>query len=430
MPLNDALKKRTGRLSRLGVIRLGWQEPNASGRGDHPVASDHFVLTDAQYLARFFGDEPTELPIHFPYAHFDRNIEGYHRVWAGGGASRKSGVCVCQGDGDFVNSALPFRCEIRPDKKGVDRAHVYREPGDWLVDNGVAQRDFAWNGTSFKDGDTVPCPGSDHDAYPHCKACRPSVVLKVMIRDKKAARFGYYQISTTSISNYMHFRYVWDSITNDGQLPISMSDVPFILRIAPGSTMYQDDSKMWTPTERFFLQLELDPRIAQAQMESRERRFEALLEGRPDPMLTPRLPSPIVTLSDDMPDSEDAAPPPWAEADYDDEPTGDPFLNGNYRDHPMDADEREARREMGDLGEVERKAWPSGVVAAIVDAHLAANVPNTVGMLNLSTVLTPSDELALILEWANHYRNARADHEPKEAAALADERIAPVTQAE
>ena len=326
MPLNDALKKRTGRLSRLGVIRLGWTEPNANVPGTHPVASDHFVLKDAQYLIPFFGEEPTELPIHFPHAHFDRNIEGYHRVWAGGGASRKGGVCVCQGDGDFVNSALPFRCEIKPDKKGIDRAHVYREPGDWLVDNGVARCDFAWNGTSFKEGDTVPCPGSDHDAYPHCKACRPSVILKVMIRDKKAARFGYYQISTTSISNYMHFRYVWDSITNDGQLPIPMSDVPFVLRIAPGATMYQDDSKMWTPTERFFLQLELDPRIAQAQQASRERRFEALLDGRPDPMTMPRITAVVV---DDMPDSEEAAPPPWAEGEeFDDEPTGDPFLNG------------------------------------------------------------------------------------------------------
>ena len=347
MPLNDALKKRTGRLSRLGVIRLGWMEPNASGRGDHPVASDHFLLKDADYLIPFFGEEPTELPIHFPYANFDRNIEGYHRVWAGGGASRKGGVCVCQGDGDFVVSALPFRCQIKPDKNGVDRAHVYREPGDFLVDNGVARCDFAWNGTSFKEGDTVPCPGSDHDAYPHCKACRPSVILKVAIRDKRAARFGYYQISTSSISNYMHFRYVWDSITNDGQLPIPMSSVPFVLRIAPGATMYQDSSKMWTPTERFFLQLELEPKVEQARQASIERGFEAFLEGRPDPMLTPRI---AAVVADDMPDSEDAAPPPWAEtqdAEYEDEmPTGDPFLNGDYHGAPPDPDTREDLREV------------------------------------------------------------------------------------
>ena len=83
------------------------------------------------------------------------------------------------------------------------------------------------------------------------------------------------------------------------------------------------------------------------------------------------------------------------------QPTGDPFLNG----------------------EVERKGWPSGVVTAIIDAHLAGNTPNTIGMLNLSKVLTPSDELEFILTWANHYRSARADKEPKDAAAWADEQM-------
>ena len=99
--------------------------------------------------------------------------------------------------------------------------------------------------------------------------------------------------------------------------------------------------------------------------------------------------------------------------------TGDPWLNG---DPGHAADIAEAKREIEDV-EPERKGWPSGVVTAIIDAHLAGNTPNTIGMLNLSKVLTPSDELEFILTWANHYRSARADKEPKDAAAWADEQM-------
>lgn len=93
------------------------------------------------------------------------------------------------------------------------------------------------------------------------------------------------------------------------------------------------------------------------------------------------------------------------------------------------ADIAEAKRELHDLGDVGRKAWPSAVVTAIIDAHLAGNVPNTVGMLNLSKIVQPSDELEFILTWANHYRNARASKEPAEAAAWADEQVRPATEA-
>jgi len=297
MPLKDV--KRDGRLPRLGVIRLGWQEPNKSGHGSHPVAAGHFVLKDAADLIEFFGEAPTELPILFPFPAFDRNIEAYHRVWAGG-------ICVCQGDGEIVNNALPFTC--KEDQKGM---HVYRAKGDRLVDSGVALSDFAWNGTQFNAGDIVPCPGGKHDAYPQCQSCNPSIVLKVMIRDPDAARFGYYQISTRSIGNYTHFRGAWEHITDDGRLDIPMNSVPFILRVTPRNTMYQDQSGMWTAKENFFLQLEVAPAVARAKQLASERQFMATLEGRaPEP--APRLAA-TVAPEDDMPEAEEAAPPPWAE---------------------------------------------------------------------------------------------------------------------
>ena len=95
-----------------------------------------------------------------------------------------------------------------------------------------------------------------------------------------------------------------------------------------------------------------------------------------------------------------------------------------WNEPPLDpghaADIAEAKRE---LGEVERKSWPSGIVTAIIDARLAGNVPNTLRMLNLSRVLNPTDELEFVMTWANHYRSAREDKEPPEAAAWADEQM-------
>jgi hypothetical protein len=108
------------------------------------------------------------------------------------------------------------------------------------------------------------------------------------------------------------------------------------------------------------------------------------------------------------------------------QPTGDLFPNGDPG-HAVDI--AEAQRELEDLGPEPRRAtrrsWPSSVVIAIIDAHLdgGKGAPAVVGMLNLSEVITPSDELELILTWANHYRSAREDKEPADAARWADEQM-------
>lgn len=315
MPLKDVLKKRKGRLARLGIIRLGYQVPNKSGKGTHPEAADHFVLTDAKELAEFYGDHPKELPIHFPYVDFDKNIEAYHRVWAGG-------ICVCQGDGDIVHGSLPFTTK-RDDKK---RMHVYKAPGDRLVDSGIALEAFDWNGQHFKAGDAIPCPGAHSDLYPQCECCKPNIVLKVMIRDVRCARFGYYQIGTRSMRNYLHFDKVMDTITEGGSVEVPMNAVPFILRIAPAGSLYQDEKKWWRTTEKFFLQLEVAPDTMRKIEAGRTRRLEMLLAGNTDEPL--RLDAPTSQIIDPEPEPESEEPtttPPLS-------PQEGPIEDGDYEE--------------------------------------------------------------------------------------------------
>lgn len=331
MPLKDVLSKRTGQLARLGVIRLGYLEPNKKGDGMHPVPADHFVLKDAEDLIPYFESEPTELPVRFPYVDFDRNIEAFHRCWV-------TGLCVCKGDGDVVHGALPFK--TRTDDKG--RVHVYRDAGDPLVDAGVALRDFTWNGKQFHKGDTVPCPGSENPAlYPHCECCAPSIVLKVMIDHEEAIRFGYYQVSTRSLRNYLHFVDVMDEITEHGRVEVPMNAVPFLLRIAPATTTYQDEKKVWQTTEKYFLQLEVRQRTMRTLQAGRERRLEAMLTGAASPRArgedldAPRLPGGPALAPVPEPEAEEPPEsPPWAHPLPEGGPHGSGAQEGEFVEEP------------------------------------------------------------------------------------------------
>jgi hypothetical protein len=73
-----------------------------------------------------------------------------------------------------------------------------------------------------------------------------------------------------------------------------------------------------------------------------------------------------------------------------------------------------------------KRSWPAGIVKPLVDAGLADNPPNATHMLNLSDILRTTDELELVMTWANHYRNQRppvGDKEPEEAARYADAQL-------
>ncbi len=326
MPLKDV--QGLGDLTKLGNIRLGWTEPTQSGY-ERPVAADFFVLKDAPFLEQLLGEKPNCIAIHFPYPNFDDNISADYRVWAGGRTKGK-GISVCQGDGEAVHSALPFKVSV--DKNG--RTHVNRAPGDRLVSYGRAAVNFEWGEHSFMERDEVPCPGSEKGRYPHCEVCSPSILVKVMIRKPvEAARWGYWQIATRSIRNYKHFVGVWASITNGGQIPIPMNDVPFVLRIMPGNTLFQNQKDgMWGAREAFFLKLEVDQKVAELVEGARERRFVAMLEGRGDPTRIAPLLS--AELERDFEDEDYHFQEPSVEDDeYDDELIeGDPFLEGEVEE--------------------------------------------------------------------------------------------------
>lgn len=73
-----------------------------------------------------------------------------------------------------------------------------------------------------------------------------------------------------------------------------------------------------------------------------------------------------------------------------------------------------------------KRSWPSSIIKAIVDAHLAKNPPNAVAMLNKSCILRTTDELEFIMTWVHHYRSQRTpevDKTPDQAAVWADEQM-------
>jgi hypothetical protein len=135
------------------------------------------------------------------------------------------------------------------------------------------------------------------------------------------------------------------------------------------------------------------------------------------------------------------------DAEYE-ELTGDPFLNGDHHGAPMDADAEldEARRETVDIDPLTptdnrpdtpptaKRSWPKQTIDALVDANIAAPARHAIAMLNLSDILRTTDELELVMTWANHYRSQRNggpdDKSAEEAARYADEQIRGVEQAE
>jgi hypothetical protein len=268
--------------------------------------------------------------------------------------------------------------------------HVYRAKGDRLVSDGVASRDFQWGETEFHVGDTVPCPGLLHDAYPHCAVCSPSVVLKIMIRKPiEAVRFGYYQISTKSIGNYVHFQTVWDIITDGGRLDVSMNHVPFILRVTPRGTLYQNKEGMWSAKDNFFLELEIEPAVVQAKQLDGERRFMAALEGRTVDT-APQLSAPELVVEEPE-GEEELEPPPWAGIDEGIETVqGEPV-----EDPPSEGPQLKTRS----------VSFTTSILNAVVKAGYAEDRPEAMALLNRSK-LSRNDPEDIALRWCNHYRGA------------------------
>lgn len=227
-----------------GKVRTGLTDRNTS-----PFQPGHFVLWDAPEVLAFYRDkgidetDVREIDIMFPFADRDQNFIASYQVWAGGD-------CVCQGDGELVDHAIPTKAY--QDGRGW---HVKKADGETLVANGMACRPFGWNGTDFAEGDHVPCGGSGEEKlYPHCNLCKLNSMLKVMMSDPELFRMGYYRISTGSGRNYDHLDTMFD------MLPENVQGIYFQLRLAEEATQYKDKDGKTRKTTKWFLHLEPNPK--------------------------------------------------------------------------------------------------------------------------------------------------------------------------
>lgn len=308
MPLKDRDRTIQRRITRLGIIRLGYKEERSRSDGstyEFPVQADHFVLRDAPEVAEFYGvpaegvtnaapdsAKLRELQVLLPFPDVERNFDGFYTVWAGG-------ILVCKGDGDRVLYASAFETK----RKG-EKVTVHRGTAETHVTDGVAQAGFAWNGEEFRVGDIVPCSGQSRNLYPHCTACRRSSLLKVMMADESLFRLGYYQIATGGGANYDSILGTLEIVSGGGRQPVN--GIPFVLRMVQRETTYIDDNNVRRKTEKWFLELEPDPTFTRALLQNRAAQAAGLLTAGGDDGTGDVFDGEIID------DGEDA-PPPYAE---------------------------------------------------------------------------------------------------------------------
>lgn len=321
-------RKRT-RFNRLGVIRLGYrvfycdnghakaptrwngnasQECSVCGKtrsglsersGVAPYQPGHFVLRDAPAILDFYEQRGTpetgirELEIMFPFAERDRNFIANYQVWT-------ANTVVCEGDGEYVTRASPFK--LSKSKSGYLR--IRQDTGDTLVNNGMACKKFDWNGEHFEAGDHVPCSGSGEERlYPHCALCKLNSLIKVIMADPELFDVGYYQIATGSGNNYDAFDTMFDI------LPANVQGVRFRLQMVQEKKRYRGDDGKLHPTEKWFLYLKPMREDLRQMMEQQAAR--QLGQGIVEEMPQLEAGGDTIELSaDDIEDPENTEPPP------------------------------------------------------------------------------------------------------------------------
>lgn len=308
MPLKDRDRTRPRRLTRLGIIRLGYKEERKRNDGstyEFPRQADYFVLRDAPEVAEHYGvpagvlpknapgyDKLRELDVILPFPEIERDFDAWYTVWAGG-------VLVCKGDGQYVQYASAF--ELKTGKGG--KLTVHRGTAETHVSDGIAQAALSWNGEHFQPGDLVPCSGAAQNLYPHCVACRRSGILKVMMADPELFRLGYYQIATGSGRNYDSIMATLEIVSGNGQRPVN--GIPFKLRLVEGDTSFVDDDNVRRTTTKWFLELEPEPTFTRALLGYQAQKLAGLL---PEVVDEPQ------EYDGEIIDDSGDAPPPHAEA--------------------------------------------------------------------------------------------------------------------
>lgn len=118
------------KLTELGRIRIGWQEPNKNGKGKHPAKLNIFRLTSANkpllhYAARLYGgdvtpwdDAPTPgkfelfttanaIDVLIPTA---SAVSVSYEVWSGGGCQKRCNGCLITAHADISRMGQPCEC--------------------------------------------------------------------------------------------------------------------------------------------------------------------------------------------------------------------------------------------------------------------------------------------------------------------------------
>lgn len=297
MSLKD--RKRQKRLIRGGIIRLGHKEKSKDGY-EYPVQDDHFVLHDAPAILESYGKEQggkvREIDVTLPFPDVERNFDANYNIWAGG-------VLVCKGDGEYIEHASPFAVKDKFDKKGEKSGiSVRNAPGETLVDSGVAQTAFSWNGEEFAPGSLVPCSGETKDLYPHCAACKMTAILKLMMIRPELVRMAYYQLATGSGRNYNIIMGTLEELhANFGQV----NGIRYWLRLVEQGTSYKDESGTRRKGTKWFLQLEPYPEDVQRMYDKQRARLFGIAQIAP--------PTDAVIDVDAEYVTDDMAPPPFAE---------------------------------------------------------------------------------------------------------------------
>ena len=298
MALKD--RKRKKRLIRVGIIRLGHKEKKNGY--EYPVQDDHFQLHDAPAILASYGPEQNgkvrEIDVTLPFSDVERNFDAFYNVWAGG-------VLVCKGDGEYVQHASPFTVKDKFDKQGQPNGvSVRNAPGETLVDNGVAQVEFSWNGEQFAPGSLVPCSGETKDLYPHCAACKITAILKLMMIRPELVRMAYYQLATGSGRNHDIITGTLDELyANFGQV----NGIRYWLRLVEQGTSYKDKSGTRRKGKKHFLQLEPYPEDVQRMYDKQRARLFGI------PQIQPPAPDDEILDVDGEYEAEETAPPPYAE---------------------------------------------------------------------------------------------------------------------
>ena len=434
MPLKD--RKNPRRLKRLGIIRLGYKETKTKTRQDgstytvtYPKQSDHFLLHDAPEIAEFYHGDVRELDVIFPFPDVWRNFDAAYTVWAGG-------VLVCKGDGEYVQYAGAFKTEEKNEKM-----RVYNAPGDTVVSDGVAQTSFKWNGQKFEKGELVPCPGVAADYYPHCRACKMSAILKIMMGHPELFRLGYYQIATGSGRNYDTILGTLELIHEQAG---KVSGIPFKLNLVEEATTYKDDSGQRRSGKKWFLQLEPDPtftrrlyasranalivdvpKITATAQEPQDQGWEIIEEEAPPPFAENGEPAVEKSLPPDLASYLERYAELWAEAqalkiEVDKLPDNPTIEQVETAGKALKAIIDKKTAELA-TGKPTKRTWPASIIDALIREKSAKDSYQAVGMLNKSKILTPEHGEKTAVDWGVLYR-AESDggKEPQEAADTAD----------